>query len=88
MAQTTQNLYHGVMDLFLSCFTGDALQRLLALRFPEEWTARADELGDKCNEGTLTEEERREYEAFVELGSTIAALQARAKRRASGHNAA
>jgi len=37
-------------------------------------------LAGKCNEGALTEEERAEYESFVEAGDFIAILQAEARQ--------
>jgi hypothetical protein len=41
--------------------------------------ARIDQLARKCNEGELSEEERREYETYVHTIDFIAILQAKAR---------
>ncbi len=41
---------------------------------------RIEELAQKANEGELTDEERAEYEGYVEANSFIAVLQAKARR--------
>jgi hypothetical protein len=53
---------------------------LVALRRSEQIQARADELAEKCNEGQLTLDERREYEAHVQASTLIGVLQAKARR--------
>jgi hypothetical protein len=45
-----------------------------------ETQRRIDELADKCNEGTLTPEERVEYQEFISLFNILTLLQARARR--------
>ena len=57
----------------------DAARRLLALRADPETQNRIDELASRCNEGTLTPEERGEYETLVAAGEMIAVLQAKAR---------
>ncbi|MEI8382511.1 MAG: hypothetical protein WCJ09_20430 [Planctomycetota bacterium] len=42
---------------------------------------RVDELAGKANEGHLTEEERAEYEAYIEANNLMAVLQAEAQFR-------
>jgi hypothetical protein len=41
--------------------------------------ARIDKLAHKCNEGQLTDQERREYETYVQSIDFIAILQAKAR---------
>ena len=49
---------------------------------------RIEELADKCTEGSLTPEERDEYEAMIRVGNFVAILQAKARRLlAEGHAA-
>jgi hypothetical protein len=52
---------------------------LAALKATPEVQARIDELADKCNEGELTEEERTEYDAYVDAIDVISILQAKAR---------
>ncbi len=40
---------------------------------------RVSALADKCNEGTLTPTEQREYETYVHAGTLIAILKAKAR---------
>jgi hypothetical protein len=51
---------------------------ILALKVSEAHLARVQELGEKCNEGTLTEQEREEYAAYVRAGVLLDTLKARA----------
>ena len=41
--------------------------------------ARIDELADRCSEGVLTDNERAEYEAYVDAIDVISILQAQAR---------
>ena len=43
----------------------DAARRIVEWRADEETQARLDELADKSTEGSLTDAEREEYEAYV-----------------------
>jgi hypothetical protein len=54
-------------------------ESILALDFPEEEAARAEELSSKANEGTLSEQERAELEAYVNIGDLLAHWQSRAR---------
>lgn len=40
---------------------------------------RVSELAEKCNEGSLTSAEKREYETYVHAGNFIANLKAKAR---------
>ncbi len=59
--------------------TPDAAREILGVRADDETQRRIDELADKCNEGTLTAEERSEYQEFVSLFNILSVLQARAR---------
>ena len=70
--------------------TPDFARELVALRADPVDQARIDELAEKCNEGTLSAEERAEYEAIVGAIHLIGILQRKARRvladgGASGH---
>jgi hypothetical protein len=63
------------------CLSEDAARELVRLRADNETQARVAELAEKCNEGTLSDEERLEYEAYVMAAEVIAILQAKARTR-------
>jgi hypothetical protein len=60
-----------------------AARQLVNLRADEETQARVHELAEKCNEGTLSPDERAEYEAYVMAANVVAILQAKARARLS-----
>jgi hypothetical protein len=62
----------------------ESARRLLALRATPEIQARVDDLASKAESGTLTDQEREEYEEFVRVGTLIATLQAKARRIVGG----
>lgn len=65
-----------VMD---SLLTVDLAERIVDLRADEALQSRLDELGDKCNEGLLTPDEREEYDTYVAAINYISILQAKAR---------
>jgi hypothetical protein len=48
--------------------------------FSEEDKARLAELAEKANEGTLSTEERAEYEAYVKVGDVLSLLHLKARK--------
>ena len=63
------------------CLSAKAARELASLRADEEAQACVRELAEKCNEGTLSAEERAEYEACVMAANIVAILQAKARAR-------
>jgi len=49
------------------------------LRAPAEEQDRIDELAEKCNEGTLSDEERAEYTDYVQAIHFLGIVQAKAR---------
>ena len=68
------------------CLTPHAAKEILSLRADEAASRRIEELAAKCDAGTLTPEERAEYQVFVEVGDLVALLQAKARRYLAGHS--
>ena len=62
------------------CFTTEVAGRIAALRATPEVQNRIDELADKSSAGTLSIEERAEYEAWVRNINVIEVLQAKARK--------
>lgn len=61
------------------CLTPEVAKQIVELRADQSTQARIDELAAKCNEGELTEAERREYGAYVDAIDLIGLLQAKAR---------
>ena len=59
--------------------TPEVARKLVDYRFDAKAQARIDKLARKCNEGQLSEYERREYETYVQTIDFIAILQAKAR---------
>ena len=57
----------------------EAARKLIGLKADRKTQARVAKLADKCNEGDLTPQERREYEMYVMAGHLVAILQAKAR---------
>lgn len=76
---------HRVLDRLLDpvgrCLSAGAARKLIGLRADEDTQATIRDLAEKCNEGTLSAEERAEYEAYVMAASVVAILQAKARAR-------
>lgn len=69
-------------------FSEEGARRLISFRCDDETQARMEELARKCNEGTLTPDENREYESWVRDGTFISVLQAQARLFLKGKTAA
>ena len=59
--------------------TPEVARKLVDYRFDAKAQARIDRLARKCNEGQLSDNERREYETYVQTIDFIAILQAKAR---------
>ena len=69
-----------VLEPITDCLTPDVAAKLVALRADTETQARVDELADKANEGTLSTEERTEYDRYREAFHFVTILQAKARK--------
>jgi hypothetical protein len=70
-----------LLDPVVRCLSDEAAVALARLRADEETQAQVNELAEKCNQGSLSAEERAEYEAYVMAASIVAILQAKARAR-------
>jgi hypothetical protein len=68
-----------LLDPLGRILTPEVARKLVRLRFDRTAQARIDKLARKCNDGALTDEERREYETYVYAIDFIAILQAKAR---------
>jgi hypothetical protein len=56
----------------------EAAQKILTVKADRRTQARVAKLAQKCNNGELTPEERREYEEFIRVGDLVALFRAKA----------
>lgn len=68
-----------LLDPLARILTPEVARKLVKLRFDGAAQAKIDKLAQKCNEGALTDSERREYETIVHAIDFIAILQAKAR---------
>lgn len=59
--------------------TPQQARKILAAKPTEKLVARVQMLADKANDGTLTEQERAEYEYYVDVDDVISLLKAKAR---------
>ena len=67
-------------DALLQFFTVEHARALVAYRGDEAIRARMEELAQRSNEGELTDEQRAEYEGYLQANDFIATLQAKARK--------
>ena len=67
------------LDPLTECFTAGVAQRIVELPTDPQSVARLEQLREKANFGGLSDDERAEYEEFVEAMDFVAILKAKAK---------
>lgn len=82
-----QQALDALLDPLAECLTPEVARRIADLRADPALQARMDELGEKANEGLLTEAERREHLAYIEGIDIIGILQAKARHVLAGQSA-
>jgi hypothetical protein len=70
-----------ILEPVSSSLNAEAARKILALKADRKTQARVSKLADKCNEGELTPDERREYEMYLMANHLIAILKAKARIR-------
>ncbi|MFG0335111.1 MAG: hypothetical protein ACF8TS_17270, partial [Maioricimonas sp. JB049] len=68
-----------LMEPVGECLTPEVAERLIGLRADAETQSRVDELAARANSGTLTSEERAEYEQYVTFSQFVTLLQIKAR---------
>lgn len=75
-----------MLEPLAKCLTPEVAQEIVKLRADSKLQARVDLLASKNTEGTLTDEERSEYESYVHATSFISILQAKARKLINQEN--
>ena len=86
--EQVSDLLDRMLDPFGRALSPEAARQLADLRADPASQRRMDELAERGNEGTLTPDERAEYEAYVTAATLIAVLQSKARAVLSGGAAA
>lgn len=84
MSNLDSNSLHQFLTQFTSTFTPELADHFAKLPPSPEFQQRLDELSAKANEGTLTEQERSEYDTYVEAMDVIALLRVESLSRQNG----
>lgn len=75
-----------ILEPLAQCLTPDVAEAIINLRADSVLQARVDLLASKRTEGTLTDDERDEYESYVHATNFISILQAKARKRVKQHH--
>lgn len=77
---TTLPTIERLLEPVTACVTLEVAQRIVDLRLDDPSTLeRLDDLREKANEGTLTAEERAEYDDFVEGNDLVMLIKDQAR---------
>ena len=69
-----------MLDQLSGCLNEEAARRVVAWRMDPETQARVATLGEKANDGSITDDELDEYKGYVEIADVIAILKLKARR--------
>ena len=70
-----------LLDPFTQCLDAESAQRVIAFGASPEVEHRVSALAQRANEGTITEDERIDYEALINASDFIAILKLKAQRK-------
>jgi hypothetical protein len=70
----------GLLDPLSRCLDAESSRRVIELRIDPAVQSRIDALAERANNGVLSEEERVEYEAFINAADLISILKLKAQR--------
>ncbi len=79
MQPSANSVVDELLDPVGNCLTLEVAQRLAGLRATPQVQEKLDAFADKSSEGTLTAEERLEYEASLRAINFISVLQLKAR---------
>jgi len=70
----------GLLDPLSRCLDAESARRVIEMRIDPAVQSRLDVLAERANDGVLSDEERAEYEAFINVGDFISILKLKARR--------
>ena len=77
---------HNLLDQFSGCLNAEAARRVVDFKIDSETQALVAALGEKANEGRITDEELDAYKSYVEVADFITILKLKAKQLLSTTN--
>ena len=69
-----------ILDPIAECLTPEVANQILAVQIQPQVQARVDELAAKASEGTLTSDERDEYEDLIERADLLGIVKSLARQ--------
>lgn len=69
-----------MLEPLTKSFGRETAELFANLKATPAMAARLEVLGEKCNEGELTADERSEYETYVRVGNLFAILKAKGRK--------
>jgi hypothetical protein len=85
MGNSLDTALDGLLDPLSRCLDAESARRVTELRIDPSVQSRIDALAERANNGVLGDEERAEYEAYVNASDFIAILKLKARRRTIAH---
>ncbi|MEX2139075.1 MAG: hypothetical protein WD894_07435 [Pirellulales bacterium] len=85
---STTEIFERALDPFVECLTPEAAAKVAELRAAPAVQVRLDELAERANDGSLTPDERMEYEKFRAVFHFITLLQSKARQLLNAHRSA
>jgi hypothetical protein len=77
---STVDLLDQVLDPFVDCLTLESAAKIASLRAEPAVQSRLNELADRANEGTLSGQDRADYESLLAVFHMISLLQSKARQ--------
>lgn len=77
---TAASILDKIFEPLVDVMTPETAARLVEMRADDDVQRRIDELADKCTEGELSEEEREEYDAYIQAIDFISIMQSKARQ--------
>jgi len=69
-----------MLDPLSDCLNVAAAQHIVAMRIDPDIQTRISELADRSNEGLFTQDERAEYDSYVEGAEILGLIKLKARR--------
>jgi hypothetical protein len=79
--KTDDHILERILEPVSSSLNDEAARKLIGIKADPRTRARVARLARKCNAGTLSADDRDEYEMYVMAGELVAILQAKARLR-------
>ena len=81
MGNASTAVLNGLLDPLSRCLDAESSRRIAEFSVDPKVQEALDVLAEKANEGTLTADERTEYEAFLIAADFISVLKLKAQRQ-------